>query len=60
MTQKNRYTDFRTDLEWIDLFDSYVEERENHIRYMKCKNVNIISKKGSVKNIHKESDEIRK
>lgn len=60
MTQKNICKNLMEDFEWIDLFDSYVEERENHIRYMKCKDVNIISKKGSVKNIHKESDEIRK
>ena len=58
MTQKNRYTDFRTDLEWIDLFDSYVEERENRIQYMKCRNK--VSKNKSSKNMYKESDEIRK
>lgn len=60
MTQQNICKNLMEDFEWIDLFDSYVEERENHIRYMKFKDVNIISKKGSVKNIHKESDEIRK
>lgn len=58
MTQKNIYTDFRTDLEWIDLFDSYVEERENRIQYMKCRNE--VSKNKSSKNMYKESDEIRK
>ena len=58
MTRKNKILNLTTDFEWIDLFDSYVEERENHIRYMKSKDMNMPSKNNSTKNIVKESDEI--
>lgn len=58
MAQKNICKNLMEDFEWIDLFDSYVEERERHIQYMKCRNK--VSKNKSSKNMYKESDEIRK
>lgn len=60
MTQKNICKNLMEDFEWIDLFDSYVEERERHIQYMNCRNKNAISKNKDSKNIYKVSDEIRK
>lgn len=49
MTQKNICKKLMEDFEWIDLFDSYVEERERHIQYMNCRNKNAISKKQGFK-----------
>ena len=60
MAQKNICKNLMEDFEWIDLFDSYVEERERHMQYMKCRNKNAISKNKTSKNMYKESDEIRK
>lgn len=34
MAQKNICKNLMEDFEWIDLFDSYVEERERHIQYI--------------------------
>lgn len=60
MAQKNICKNLMEDFEWIDLFDSYVEERERHIQYMICRNKNAISKNKVSKNMYKEPDEIRK
>lgn len=60
MAQKNICKNLMEDFEWIDLFDSYVEERERHMQYMNCRNKNAISKSKASKDMYKESDEIRK